>query len=133
MIVFALPVIYYSLLFLKLHPFFSPDKKVEDMFPDSSKREEVVTVDVSQAKILLQSDHQYLDVRYAHHHYISIYACTRSSSCWLLLAHAGLRKSFGEDIVLYLRSSTFPTCSTRLKVIKTNKLFSHCQLRNQYT
>ncbi|KAF2563447.1 hypothetical protein F2Q70_00019030 [Brassica cretica] len=33
------------------------------MFLDSSKRQEVVTVDVSQAKILLQSDDQYLDVR----------------------------------------------------------------------
>ncbi|XP_056844339.1 thiosulfate sulfurtransferase 18 isoform X1 [Raphanus sativus] len=43
------------------------------MFP--SKPEEVVTVDVSQAKALLQSDHQYLDVRCAllsHHHYVQV-------------------------------------------------------------
>ncbi|KAF8049660.1 hypothetical protein N665_2159s0011 [Sinapis alba] len=35
------------------------------MFPSvcSSKPEEVVNVDVSQAKTLLESDHQYLDVR----------------------------------------------------------------------
>lgn len=42
---------------------------------------EVVTVDVSQAKTLLQSDHQYLDVRCAllshHHDYVQV----TNSSC----------------------------------------------------
>ncbi|WZZ04648.1 hypothetical protein YC2023_090569 [Brassica napus] len=71
-----------------------------------SKPEEVVTVDVSQAKTLLQSDHQYLDVRYAllshHHDYVQV-------------TNSRPRKSSGEAIVWHLRSSTFPTCSAHLK------------------
>ncbi|CAF2164002.1 thiosulfate sulfurtransferase 18 [Brassica rapa] len=52
-----------SALFLTLSSFlfFSFFFVIEKMVP--SKPEEVVTVDVSQAKTLLQSDHQYLDVR----------------------------------------------------------------------
>lgn len=53
----------FSALFLKLHLLF--DKKIEKMSQSisSPKAEEVVSVDVSQAKTLLQSGYQYLDVR----------------------------------------------------------------------
>ncbi|KAL1217064.1 Thiosulfate sulfurtransferase 18 [Cardamine amara subsp. amara] len=55
--------ILFSTLFLKLHLLF--DKKKEKKLPSMSspKTEEVITVDVKQAKTLLQSGHQYLDVR----------------------------------------------------------------------
>lgn len=55
--------LFFSALFLKLHLLF--DKKIEKMSQSisSPKAEEVVSVDVSQAKTLLQSGYQYLDVR----------------------------------------------------------------------
>jgi len=84
----------------------------------STKAEEVVSVDVSQAKTLLQSGHQYLDVRWASDlfYHITMHVPAAAVVNEKSLHMAGLRTSLGEAIVRQLRSSTFPTCSTHLKV-----------------